>query len=219
MNGNETGRTTQNAREMTAEIDRITEAEVEKLAQHAKRDMDRAQASSLGGHVLTYNPDSVRQGSESILGSNLTQQMYEASQYSNSSRQQAEFINDGDPIRRESEIIRSNDQIRQIAEVEEGYEEAAKYNTGIAGAETAVQAQERLAEDREDIDNETGANGIYVKKLMDRNNKRITAETVSAVDRIISDKSYHPGELDETANKARIDFLQKVFNRPFGGRN
>lgn len=183
MNGNEMGRTVQNAREMTKEIDQVTEAEVEKLAQQAQYGMDRGQAGSLGSQILTHNSE------------------------------------DDDPVHQENEVISSNNEVRRMAEAEEGYVEAAKFDTSIVGAETSVQAKERLAEDREDISNETGMNGLYVKNIMSRNNKRITDETVAAVDHIIASKSYHPGELDEIANKARVKFLKDVFNRILGSRN
>lgn len=183
MNGNESGRLAQNAREMTAEIDRVTEEEVAKLEKHEQQELGRQRAGSLGGQILTYNPD-----------------------------QKA-------AIRQEQSVIQSNENVRRQAERDEGYIEAARHNTGINGAETGVQAQEWVAEDKEDIANESGLNGRYVKNLMDRNNKRITKETVAAVDKMIADNEYHPSKLDRMATSARTTFLKDVFNRILGSRN
>lgn len=115
--------------------------------------------------------------------------------------------------------VLENERVREIAEAENGFARQAMENVSTVGAETKVQAQEWLNEDREDIANEQGLNGSYVKNLMDRNNKRITSETVAAVDNIISKNEYHPGQLDELMNRTRTKFLKDVFNRILGSRN
>ncbi len=57
MNGNEKG-TRQNAKEMTAEIDRLTDmAKAEAQQAEQQRGLERERAGSLGGKVLTYNPE------------------------------------------------------------------------------------------------------------------------------------------------------------------
>lgn len=113
----------------------------------------------------------------------------------------------------------NTERVQQIAEVDTGYSRAAMENPDLAGAETKVQSQEWLAEDREDIENELGLNGKYVKNIMDRNQKNLTAETVDVVDKIISKNNYHPSQLDEAVNSLRTNFLKDVFNRILGSRN
>ncbi len=115
--------------------------------------------------------------------------------------------------------VLENERVREMAEAENGYARQAMENVSTIGAETKVQAREWLKEDREDVANEQGLNGPYVKNLMDRNNKRITNETVAAVDDIISKNEYHPGQLDELMNRTRTKFLKDVFNRILGSRN
>lgn len=115
--------------------------------------------------------------------------------------------------------IANTEHIREMTEVENGYGAQAMEKASLIGAETEIQAQERLAEDREDIANEQGLNGSYVKKIMDSNNKRITHDTVDAVDRMISRHDYHPGQLDELMTQNRTTFLKDVFNRILGSRN
>lgn len=115
--------------------------------------------------------------------------------------------------------VLENKRVREMAEAENGFARQAMENVGTVGAETKVQAQEWLKEDREDVANEQGLNGPYVKNLMDRNNKRITNEAVAAVDDIISKNEYHPGQLDELMNRTRTKFLKDVFNRILGSRN
>lgn len=213
MNGNKSGQAEQNAREMTAEIDRITEAEVARLeaqnqlhrdGEHANnRSLNREQAGSLGSQILTYNPS--RESIASTPSTNGQVLTYNPDRSS--------------PIQQENEVIRSDERVLRQAEREEGYLEAAEHDTSINGAETAIQAQQWLADDREDIANESGLNGRYVKNLMDRNNKRITKETVNAVDKMIEDRNYHPSQLDRVATKARVEFLKDVFNRILGSRN
>lgn len=98
-------------------------------------------------------------------------------------------------------------------------DQVTERDLSLVGAETNVQAQEWLAEDREDIENESGLNGHYVKNIMDKNNKHITSETVAAVERMIAQNEYHPSKLDRMANQARTEFLKNVFNRILGSRN
>lgn len=198
-NGHESRQAAQSAREMTAEIDRVTEAEVAKLERQNQPNLDRQQAGSLGSQIL-------KRGSE--RDSQQDAMLHDTS-----------YNHEQNVIQTERAAIYSNEQVRRQAEREEGYLEAAETDTGITGAETTVQAQEWLAEDQEDVANETGLNGRYVKNLMDRNNKRITKETVAAVDKMIVDNEYHPSKLDRMASKARTDFLKDVFNRILGSRN
>lgn len=190
MNGNEAGQNTQNARQMTEEIDRLTDLATEEQHRHIEQtrggelSLNRDQASNLGNRVLTYNPE--QQGLRSNLDSNTDL---------------------------------NTERVQQIAEADAGYQSEAKVNFDPTGAETPVQSQEWLAEDREDIENELGLNGKYVKRIMDRNQKNLTAEAVEVVDKIISKNNYHPNQLDEAANSLRTSFLKDVFNRILGSRN
>ncbi len=111
------------------------------------------------------------------------------------------------------------ERVKEIAEIDNGYVQKDLENPNLVGAETEVQVKERLAEDREDIENESGVNGEYVKNLMERNNKRLTDEAVQMVDRVISKNEYHPNVLDREVNNYRRRFLKEVFNRILGSRN
>lgn len=113
----------------------------------------------------------------------------------------------------------STNFIKREVEIENGYATEAMEGESTVGAESAVQAAEWQRDDDEDIANEQGLNGRYVKNLMDRNRKRITAETMGAIERMIADNETYPGRLAREANKARTDFLAGVFNRILGQRN
>lgn len=113
----------------------------------------------------------------------------------------------------------NNERVHEMAEIDNGYGADGADNANVVGEESRLQSAERLAEDREDVANEQGLNGNYVKNIMDRNNKRITAETVAAVDKLISDNEYRPGQLDQLMSTARTKFLKDVFNRILGSRN
>lgn len=181
MNGNETGRKHQSARELTAEIDRATDPV-----------LARSQAGNLGSRVLTYNselnPSELHNLDDHNLGA-------------------AEGQKDANVER-----------VREMAERDDG-DYAYANREDLTGVETQTQVAERMDEDQEDVANERGENGMYVKDIMDRNNKRITKETVAAVDSFISKHEYHPGQLDALTNKARTTFLKNVFNRILGSRN
>lgn len=154
--------------------------------------LGRGRAGELGSRVLTYNPERAQQGrSDSNVGRGR------------------------DGI--ESERVGRNEERRESNL--EYARDLAERDGDFLGAETQVQTEERLAEDREDVENELGLNGVYVKNLMDRNRKKITAETMAAVDKMIANDSYQPRELDQKMFKARTSFLGKVFGRSFGSRN
>lgn len=114
---------------------------------------------------------------------------------------------------------RNSERVHMMAELDNGYGANGTENPLAVGEESKVQVAERLGEDREDIANEQGLNGVYVKNNMDRNNKRITNETVASVDKLISDNEYNPGKLDQLMTNARTKFLKDVFNRILGSRN
>ncbi len=154
--------------------------------------LTRAQAGNLGSRVLTYNPD---------------QNLSEPNNFVNHELNTAEHESDANAER-----------VREIAEHDDGDYTYAN-SEDLIGVETKTQVAERIDEDREDIANEQGKNGVYVKDIMDRNNKRITKETVAAVDGFISKHEYHPGQLDILTNRARTTFLKDVFNRILGSRN
>lgn len=190
MNGNEAGQNAQNARQMTEEIDRLTDLATEEQHGHNEQtrggesSLNRDQASNLGSRVLTYNPER----------------------------------NDSRPDFSPNAGL-NTERVQQIAEADAGYQPETRVNFDPTGTETPVQSQEWLAEDREDIENELGLNGKYVKRIMDRNQKNLTAEAVEVVDKIISKNNYHPNQLDEAANSLRTSFLKDVFNRILGSRN
>lgn len=195
MNGNEWEQGKQSARELTEEIDRATNIAVEDLEKEQQRELDRGQAGTLGSKVLTYNPEASVSGVGQVLTYNPDQAVMPA----------------------EQRVEQSNTLVRQMAAVE-NYGEQVLENPVLAGAGSKRQAEERMAEDAEDLANEEGFSP-YAQNIMERNNKRITGETVARVDKMIADNNYHPAQLEEMTNKARIVFLKDVFNRIFKSRN
>lgn len=120
----------------------------------------------------------------------------------------------------EAKIITDTEQVTEKTEIDNGYEVAARSgNENLVGVETGIQIKDHLEEDRDMVRTEQGDNGPYAQNIMERNNKRLTKATVAKVDRLISEKNYHPGELDEMMNRSRMNFLKDVFNRILGSRN
>lgn len=117
----------------------------------------------------------------------------------------------------ERSVAESNQAVREMAAIE-NYGEQVLSNPNLAGTESELQIKERIAADQEDIANENGFSP-YAQRIMERNNERLTKETVMGVDRMIAENNFHPAQLDKKTNEARAEFLLKVFNRVFGIRN
>lgn len=185
---------------VAAELDRATNIAVDDLEREQQQQLDRDRASSLGGKVLTYNPEqSGMAGNGNFDDRVLT-------------------YNPGNAATEaERSVEQSNRFVRDMAAVE-NYGQQVLENPVLAGAESKIQVKERLAEDYEDVENEKGFSP-YAQNIMDSNNKRMTNETVAWVDKMIAENNFHPAQLEEKTNKVRVDFLLKVFNRVFKSRN
>lgn len=153
--------------------------------------MGREQAGTLGSKVLTYNLD------DEIDEREVRRGIYS------------------------TENALNTERVREVVATENGWGQNALEGPDLEtpGVESADQAAEWMAQDREDIENESGKNGRYVQQLMDRNRKRLTKETVAEMDKNINDKQNKPWELDKIMAQKRIEFLGSVYGRDFGGRN
>lgn len=89
----------------------------------------------------------------------------------------------------------------------------------LSGEESELLVRERLAEDREDIDNELGRNGRYVQNIMSRNSEEITTNVMTATDALTRQTSFRPNQLDLEVAQERTKYLKNVFNRILGSRN
>ncbi len=207
MNGSEVGQNKLNAKEFSKDIDLATDLTAAELS--------ASKAKALGLENANGVPDS--QGN-SLNGYNPTQPM---------SREQAGGLGNRiitfNPEQNPAEVQRDildNERVQRMAEIDNGYAEAAKTNSeDLIGVESKTQAKERQEAERYILASEQGQNGQYTKNLMDRNRKRITNETVAAVDKLISDNNYHPGQLDRLLMQSRTNFLKDVFNRILGSWN
>lgn len=151
------------AKELTAEIERETNAEVEDfVVENTETDVNRSEMQETGRRILT------------------------------------------------GEQVASSEIVRDEAELERPLE--------FVGEESAIQRQERLADDAEDLVSENGDGLGFVDKIVATNQEAIARAIVPEVNKIINRKSFRPAELLSLYRQGTNKTLG-VFNRKIGGRN
>lgn len=102
---------------------------------------------------------------------------------------------------------------RELVRDEQEIMEPEKY----VGEESALQVQERLAEDEADLkrelDLETG------KAKMTADGERLTKEAVKHIEEVIAKKAEQPRRLEEALFLGMTKFLEQNYGRKFGDRN
>lgn len=209
MNSGEIGQEKLNARELTKEIDHATDL--------AAGELSESKARELGQNVLTnanLDMSGVQTPEQNLRGLEMSQNLNREAAGSLGNR-----VLTYNP-EQAAKIVADNERVQAMAEIDNGYGEAVKSgNESLVGVESKIQTKERLQEDREMIQTEEGQNGPYARNIMERNNKRLTKDTVNNVNKLIADNNYYPGKLDELMTRSRTNFLKDVFNRILGSRN
>ena len=86
------------------------------------------------------------------------------------------------------------------------------------GTESELQVEERLAEDRADLQAEMGVGDPLTVKVMAKSQEELSKAVAPEVNKFLNQKSFRPAELQQVY-RARAEQARGVFGRVLGERN
>lgn len=108
--------------------------------------------------------------------------------------------------------------VQSGAEQELGRDEAELLQAqNFVGEESPDQVQERLAEDREDFEQELKVETGRAK--LTANQERLTDEAVKHIEQVVAETADCPGELERAWFLGMMKFIKNSYDRDFGDRN
>ncbi len=206
----------QNARELTAEIDRMTD-----LA--ARQDLEEG--------ILP----SARRGAEgAYMGVEQQRWMPGSGQYDDTRKLGSAIISSGDLTMGvtgerpqnvgeramnlgEAPGVNRNEALRGVAELAKDVTEVVNPESTV-GVETKVQRKEYRSEDLEELEHENGQGLKFEAKIVKQGQEAVAEEYRQRVDTLIAQPSFALNELVKTYREG-VNAAMKVFNRTIGGRN
>lgn len=218
----------QDARALTAEIDRATEVAADRGADVVVGEMttgERSESSEKTGADL----ERMRLRGERILGhsraddkaSNYVARVLDEVPTRGVASNRSEGVLDAQLAADRAAVELRRNEIElanattELIDDEEELVEAQNF----VGEETPLQVRERLAADREDYLTEIGKGSPRDFKIMTANAERLTDEAVTAVQHLIKEEAVHPANLAHIKHEMTVALLKDAYSRVFGDRN
>ncbi len=214
----------QDARALTAEIDRATDEVVDA----SKTEGQRAESSENEGAGL----ERTRRRGERILGhsrvgndseivsSDAGRVLDTANDWGSAGSRVEGVLDTRAVVDREAVELRHDTEelVHETTELIDDEGELTEAQNFV-GEETPLQVRERLAADREDYLTEIGKGSPRDFKIMTANAERLTDEAVTAVQHLIKEEAVHPANLAHIKHEMTVALLKDAYSRVFGDRN
>lgn len=188
------------AKELTEEIERETNANIVEMSRNQAQQLGKMAAGAEHLTVVNNTETDYNRGQAQRVGWQVIEGGKSAPQGIFSSGEAGTA----------AEAAAEREILRDEAELE--------YPERFVGQESALQEQERLADDQEDMQSEEGKGLKFVDKIVTANQEAVAQAIVPEVNKIVNRKSYRPEELAQLYRQG-VNKTLAVFNRKIGDRN